>query len=147
LPFGHQNANHLQSYNPSLSPFCTASHGQSSHASSQRLGFMPGTSPKWPCHYDGCNKSYRRRGEVNRHIKDKHEIPRKCFICGIKWTRAYMIRKHLLFGHPTYFIEEERQEIGCLEGPNNTIDFLEKWRITRPQMRKTFGHARNDLAA
>lgn len=58
-----------------------------------------------------------------------------------------MIRKHLIFRHRNYFTEEERQEIGRLEGPNNTIDFLEKWRITRPQMRKIFGPARNDLAA
>ena len=86
---------------------------------------------KWPCHYDDCNKSYRRRQEIIRHIKDRHEIPSKCFICDFKWTRAVNIRKHLVFKHRDSFTEEERQEIGLLKGLNNTVDFLEKWRLTR----------------
>ena len=105
---------------------------------------LAGALPEWRCHYDGCGKGYGRRQEVRRHIRDKHEIPRRCFICGIKWTRADKIRNHLIFGHRSYFTEEERQEIGRLKGLNNTADFLEKWSIISPQ---NFGPARNDLAA
>jgi hypothetical protein len=84
---------------------------------------------EWPCHHNGCNESYRRRQEVIRHIRDKHEIPPKCFICGIKWTRAEKIRKHLISRHRDHFKEEERQEIRRLRGLNNTIEFLKKLEI------------------
>jgi Zinc finger, C2H2 type len=88
-------------------------------------------SKEWPCHYDGCDKSYGRRQEVIRHIREKHAILPKCSICGIELTRAEKIRKHLLFKHRRYFTKEERQEISFLRGLDNTIDFLKKWEITR----------------
>jgi hypothetical protein len=83
-------------------------------------------SKNWPCHHDGCNKSYGQCQEAIRHMRDKHEISHKCFICGIKWTRAEKIKKHLLSRHQNHFIEEERQEIRDLQGLNNTINFLER---------------------
>jgi hypothetical protein len=86
-------------------------------------------SKEWPCQHDGCDKSYGRRPEVRRHIREKHETLPKCFICGIKWTRAEKIRKHLIYQHRDHFTEEERQEIGHLRGLNNTIDFLKRWEL------------------
>jgi hypothetical protein len=88
-------------------------------------------SKEWPCQHDGCDKSYGRRPEVRRHVREKHEILRKCFICGVKWARAEKIRKHLICKHRDHFTEEERQEIGRLRGLNNTIDFLKKLEITK----------------
>ena len=88
-------------------------------------------SKEWPCHYDGCDKSYGRRQEVIRHIREKHTILPKCSICGIELTRPEKIRKHLLFKHRRYFTKEGRQEIRSLRGLDNTIDFLKKWEITR----------------
>jgi hypothetical protein len=64
-------------------------------------------------------------------MRDRHEISPKCFICGIKWTRAEKIREHLLSKHRHHFTEDERQEIRHLRGLNNTIEFLEKLEITR----------------
>ena len=49
----------------------------------------------WPCHHDGCNKVYKRRQEVRRHKREKHDISPKCFFCGIKWTRAEIGRAHV----------------------------------------------------
>ena len=76
-------------------------------------------------------ESYGRRQETLRHMRDKHEISRKCFICGIKWTRPEKIREHLLSKHRPHFTEEERQKILRLRGLNNTIESLERLEIIR----------------
>ena len=83
-------------------------------------------SKLWPCPHDGCNKRYRRRQEAVRHMRDKHEIPHQCFICGTKWTRPEKIREHLLSRHWDNFTEEERQEIRHLHGLISKIDVLER---------------------
>jgi hypothetical protein len=88
-------------------------------------------SKQWKCHHDGCNKSYGRRQEAIRHARDKHEVSRKCFICGIKWTRPEKIREHLLSKHRHRFTVEERREIHHLRGLNNTIDLLERLEIIK----------------
>ena len=89
-------------------------------------------SKEWPCPYEGCEKRrYGRHQEVRRHIREKHAILPKCLICGIKWTRAEKIRKHILLEHRQHFTKKERQEICDLRGLDNTIDFLKKWEITR----------------
>ena len=88
-------------------------------------------SREWPCHHVGCNKSYGRRQEAIRHTRDKHEFSRTCFICDIKWTRADMIRKHLLFKHRHHFTEEELREIRQLQGLNNTIELLKRLEISK----------------
>ena len=88
-------------------------------------------SKRWPCYHYGCNRSYGRLQDVKRHIRDKHDITPECFICGIKWTRAEKIRKHLISRHRDHFTEDELQEIGLLEGLNNTVDFLKKWELSR----------------
>jgi hypothetical protein len=88
-------------------------------------------SKQWKCPHDGCNKSYGRRQEARRHMRDKHEVSPKCFICGIKWTRSAKIKEHLLSKHRHHFTEEERREIQRLRGLNNMIDLLERLEITR----------------
>ena len=101
------------------------------------LGIAPSSKNRkrgfkqWKCHYGGCNKSYGRRQEAIRHMRDKHEVSLKCFICGIKWTRPEKIRGHILSKHRLHFTEEERQEILRLRGLNNTIVLLERLGITR----------------
>ena len=87
-------------------------------------------SKKWPCDHGGCDKRYGRRQEAIRHMRDKHGVSPKCFICGFKWTRAEKIKGHLLSKHQHHFTEEERQEIYHLRGQNNTIDLLERLEIT-----------------
>jgi hypothetical protein len=46
------------------------------------MGIAPSSkkrgSKQWKCLHDGCNKSYGRRQETLRHMRDKHEISRKC---------------------------------------------------------------------
>jgi hypothetical protein len=88
-------------------------------------------SKQWKCHHDGCNKSYGRRQEARRHMRDKHEVSPKCFICDFKRTRPEKIREHLLSKHRHHFTEEERQEILNSQGLNNTIDLLERLEIIK----------------
>jgi hypothetical protein len=118
-------------YLPGIHPFEAPGNLEIEIAQNSKNRVM--SSKEWPCHHDGCNKTYGRPQEVKRHMRDKHAItPPKCFICEIKWTRAAEIRKHLLSKHGDHFTEEERQEILQLQGSNKTIDFLERLKMTRP---------------
>ncbi|KAH9989404.1 hypothetical protein BJV74DRAFT_885219 [Russula compacta] len=82
-----------------------------------------GAPQEWFCR--DCGKNYGRRQELKRHRRDNHERPRKCPICGSKWTRADMIRSHLITWHKDQFSEEERRKICHLRGLIDTIHFLE----------------------
>jgi len=88
-------------------------------------------SKEWPCDRDGCNKIYGRPQDVRRHVREKHEILPECLICGIKWTRAEKIRRHLIKNHRDHFTKKQRQQIRHLQSLKNTIDFLKKWEITK----------------
>jgi len=91
-------------------------------------GYKSGiTAAEWYCHYGECEKKYRRLQELIRHIRDKHEIPRKCFLCDMEWTRTEKIRSHYITRHSDQLTNEEREEIKRLRGRNNTIHFFEGW--------------------
>ncbi|KAH9966852.1 hypothetical protein BC827DRAFT_1153172 [Russula dissimulans] len=78
------------------------------------------------CPYVNCNKKYGRPQELKRHIKDKHRIPPRCPFCGIEFTRAEKIRRHLIGQHNDRFSSEERKDIYRLQGWEATIGLVEK---------------------
>ena len=48
-------------------------------------------------HCDKCNKDFKRKADLNRHLKTglKHSPPRyKCDACGKRYTREYLQKKH-----------------------------------------------------
>ena len=88
-------------------------------------------SKRWPCPRSGCDKSYGRPRDVERHIKEGHEIllAPTCFVCGMRWTRAENIKKHLISKHRDHFAEEQRRKIRRSRGLNNMVDLLERLRL------------------
>lgn len=73
-----------------------------------------------------CSKMYRRRQDLKRHTRDKHEWKRRCPFCCVKWTRPERIRAHLMRKHKSSFTKDQQQEIRRLQGRDATIRFLEK---------------------
>jgi len=92
---------------------------------------MAQSSKRWFCPRDGCDESYGRSQDVRRHIREGHDISLapKCFVCGTKWTRAEIIKRHLISKHRDYFTEEQRRKIRHSRGLNNTIEFLKRLRM------------------
>ena len=86
---------------------------------------------EWVCNHSGCDKRYRRKQELKRHTKDKHEDPNNCPFCCFTWTRPDRMGSHLLCLHRCYFTMEQRREICGLRGREDMIDFLAKCRATR----------------
>lgn len=100
------------------------------NAQGTRIRLVP-SSKEWPCDRDDCNKIYRRPQDVRRHVREKHEILPKCLVCGVEWTRAEKIRRHLIKRHRNHFTKEERQQIRQLQSLNSTTDFLKEWERRR----------------
>jgi len=91
-----------------------------------------GKGPKeWLCGHSGCNKRYRRKQELKRHTKDKHEDPDNCPFCRFTWTRPDRMGHHILGQHRRHFTNEEHREIRGLRGREDMICFLSRYRTTR----------------
>jgi|SRR5712675_91253 len=78
------------------------------------------------CPHGNCDKSYGRRQDLKRHIRDRHGIRPRCPSCGFESTRAERIRRHLITQHRDRFSRKERQDIRRLRGWEATIRLLEK---------------------
>ncbi|KAH9966463.1 hypothetical protein BC827DRAFT_1176066 [Russula dissimulans] len=92
----------------------------------------PGSN-QWFCPHGDCDKTYGRLQELKRHIRDKHNIPRKCPFCDTTWTRPETIRGHLVVQHQDHLTEEECDYILKLRGREGTIHFLKKlgrWEVS-----------------
>lgn len=50
-----------------------------------------------PCKHPGCNKTFRRREHLNRHIASHDPTPaHKCYICDRSFARKDILRRHVL---------------------------------------------------
>lgn len=61
----------------------------------------------------GCGKSYKLRGNLNRHTRYECGAAKKqqvCPLCEKKYSRPEHLREHFLRRHPTdqYFVWKER---------------------------------------
>ena len=86
---------------------------------------------EWLCSRSGCNKGYRRKQELERHTKDKHDDPNNCPFCRFTWTRPERMGRHLLKQHRRHFTKEEHREIRGLRGREDMIGFLARCGTTR----------------
>ena len=83
-------------------------------------------SKKCPCQYVNCGKSYSRPQDLERHIREKHQIPPKCPFCDTNLARAEKIRRHLIIMHQDRFTEKELRQIRRLKSRTHTIRLLGK---------------------
>ncbi|KAH9063805.1 hypothetical protein EDB83DRAFT_2383217 [Lactarius deliciosus] len=58
-----------------------------------------GTSSKLLCPVEGCQATFGRQQELNRHTIDVHTSPRRCPFCTYGWSRPDKIRDHLMAKH------------------------------------------------
>lgn len=74
----------------------TAKETNPEYRSVKKPAMTPGAPRSYVC--NTCNKAYKQRQGLNRHQRDVHS-PNSCSYCGIKWSRPYLYKKHLIQKH------------------------------------------------
>ena len=73
-----------------------------------------------------CNIMFGRIQEYKRHIKDKHTDRRRCPFCDFRWSRADIIKVHLISKHAEKFTAEILEGFKGLRG-RHVIEFMDAY--------------------
>ncbi|KAI1269536.1 hypothetical protein F5Y18DRAFT_370433 [Xylariaceae sp. FL1019] len=81
--------------NPSIS--------EASQDMAEEAGVPPLASKRFECAVSGCDKVFRRKEHLTRHMKthDK-QLQYACHICGKRYARSDVLKRHIEF-HPRYY--------------------------------------------
>lgn len=79
---------------------------------------------------DICKKTFKRRQELMRHVRDVHGSPRQCPLCPYEWTRAYKVKAHLLKVHSDELCPVVALGIRVLQG-HDVVEFIDAHELLR----------------
>ena len=71
-----------------------------------------------------CDRQFGRIQELRRHLRERHEPPRRCPFCEFTWTRPDKIKDHITRFHPDNFTVEVMAVFRALHG-KNLVAFLD----------------------
>ncbi|KAH9172727.1 hypothetical protein EDB89DRAFT_856972 [Lactarius sanguifluus] len=77
-----------------------------------------------------CKKTFKRRQDLMRHVRDVHGPPRQCPLCPYEWSRAYKIKAHLLKAHSDELCPVVALGIRVLRG-HDVVEFIDTHELLR----------------
>ncbi|KAH9961035.1 hypothetical protein BC827DRAFT_1155484 [Russula dissimulans] len=81
-----------------------------------------------PTACEPCSRSFKRKQEYKRHMKDVHidnDQKPQCPLCTFKWTRPDKIKTHIISAHKECLAPDILHEIDALRGRHLT-QYLDK---------------------
>ena len=85
-------------FDKNICGYCGATfHNKSSLNRHFNLKHADGIARKFPCTFDGCNKTFAQKQTMTRHVRQVHLGNRlhKCIICQVAFKRKPALKRHL----------------------------------------------------
>ncbi|KAH9074303.1 hypothetical protein EDB83DRAFT_1953337 [Lactarius deliciosus] len=129
-PGSPHEASTAQLWNPQAHPGNAARFSPSETSQKTELPRQGGVSDGRQYGCGLCTKTFKRRQDLMRHVRDVHGPPRQCPLCPYEWTRAYKIKAHLLKAHSDELCPVVALGIRVLRG-HDVVEFIDTHELLR----------------